>query len=71
MSFEEKYAGKLKEIEQMGALELESFKMYVASTLLDNPTKHYFYDAIEKREDKLRTQNRQSAMAECAAVELD
>lgn len=40
---------KVNSLQEMGLKECENFKQEVINSLLDNPTKFYLYDIIDKR----------------------
>ena len=53
MIISEKLQKKLNKVSKMGLRELEEFKAEVVSSLLDNPTKFYAYDIIDRQLDVL------------------
>ena len=48
---------KLKKLERAGLMEWQAFKAEVINSNLENPTKFYLYDIIDKRISNLSIEN--------------
>ena len=49
MTISDSLQAKVEELRTMGKREVENYRGTVANSMLDNPTKYFFYDIIDSR----------------------